>query len=144
MTTTRTQRGIAAILCAVLGWSGCATAVGPRVTTAPSSDRQVQDRAVLVEYVQKLPPGSAVRVERANGRSLRGTLMKATDTMIVIQPRTRIPEPAVEIALAEVLSVTPEAGNGGVSVAKAVGAGVAAGAGAALGVFLFILAIFDN
>lgn len=102
----------------------------------------VQDRAVLVEYVQKLPPGTTVRVERASGRAVRGTLMKATDAAIVIQQRTRIPEPAQEILFSDILSVTPDTGAG-FSLAKAIGAGAAAGAGAALAVFFVLIAIFD-
>jgi hypothetical protein len=74
---------------------------------------------------------------------LRGTLMKATADAIVVQPRTRLPEPPIEIPLAEVLTVTPESGNGG-SIGKAIAAGVAAGAGAALVTFFVLLSIFSD
>ena len=137
-----TKRLVAVILCAALSGTGCATAGGPRIGTLPADGRQVADRSVLVEYVKKLAPGSAVRVERANGRAIRGTLMKATDGLVIVQRRTRIPEPALEIPMSEILAVTPDTGNGN-SLAKAIGAGAAAGAGAALAVFLVLVAVFD-
>jgi hypothetical protein len=101
------------------------------------------DRAVLAEYVQKLPPGTAVRVDRAGARAIRGTLMKATGDSVFLQPRTRIPEPPVEIPLDDVVSVTPETRSGG-HIGRAIGAGAAAGAGAALAVFLVIVAAFGD
>jgi hypothetical protein len=98
---------------------------------------------VLSEYVQKLPAGSGVKVERANGKAVRGILMKATDQVLVIQPRTRVPEPPLEIAMSDVLRVTPESGGSGGNIARAIGIGAAAGAGAALAVFFIILATLD-
>ena len=131
------KRLVIAILCATLAAPACAGAGRMRVTAAPA------DGAVLSEFVQKLPPGAAVRVDRTGGTTLRGTLMKASSHSLVVQPRTRIPEPAVEIPLSEVLRVTPETSNG-TNLGKAVGIGVAAGAGAALSVFLIIVAIFAD
>jgi len=93
------------------------------------------------EIVQ--PPGTAVRVERATGSAVRGTLIKASDTAVFIQPGTRIPEAAVEVPITDILTLTPEAGHGGSIVAKAIAAGVAAGAGAALAVFLVLVSIYD-
>lgn len=135
----QSQRIVAVVLSAALVTTGCATAGGARVITAPV---QEQDRVVLVEYVQKLTPGSSVRVERSSGTSVRGTLIKATDTAVILQQRTRVPEPAIEIPMTDVLAVIPDAGNG-FSLAKAIGAGAAAGAGAALAVFLVLVAIYD-
>lgn len=101
------------------------------------------DRAVIAEYVQTLAKGSAVRVQRSDGRSLRGTLMKATDHSLVILPRVRVPEPPVEIALAEVIAVTPES-RGGTSLGKAIAIGAAVGAGATLAVLLIFAAIYSD
>jgi hypothetical protein len=101
------------------------------------------DRAVLAEFVQKLPAGTAVRIDRAGAPAVRGTLMKATDESIYLQPKTRLPEPLVEIPFGEVLSVTPETRGGG-HIGRAIGAGAAAGAGAALAVFLVIVAAFGD
>lgn len=141
------RRLTAVIACAALV-TGCATsgrmraAPGYRLgadqsrTDVPSKP---MDRALLAEYVQKLALGSKVRVDRVNGKAVRGTLIKATDHVVVVQPRTRVPEPPVEIDLGEIVAVTPEAPNG---VGKAVGIGLAAGLGGTLLGFLVLAAIF--
>lgn len=90
----------------------------------------------MADYVQRLPAGSKVRVERADGTSLRGTLMNATSDLIVVQKDTRIPEPPVEVPIAQVSRVTLT--GGGMSTGKAVAIGIASGGG----VFLAILGIF--
>lgn len=139
-----TRQLIALTVCGALV-SGCATAGGMRMAAAPQTQaaapRSAADQAVLAEYVQRLQPGTKVRVDRASGRPVKGTLMKASDTVVVVQPRTRVPEPPIEIPLAEVLAVTPEGSN---SVAKAIGIGAAAGAAAALGTILILIAAFSD
>jgi len=137
----RSRQALAILVCTALITTGCATGGSPRVNAVPAGG-QGQDRSVLVEYVQNLTPGAAVRVERLSGRAVRGTLIKATETAVIIQQRTRVPEPAIEIPMADILAVTPDTGNG-FSLAKAIGAGAAAGAGAALAVFLVLVAIYD-
>jgi hypothetical protein len=82
-------------------------------------------------------------VERTAGGSLRGTLIKATDRSVVVQPKTRLPEPPVEVALGDVLSVTPDSPRGP-HIGKAIAAGAAAGAGAAFAVFMIIVAAYDD
>lgn len=143
MTRARISRPLVLALCAALALPGCATTGAGRVPAATPDDRKVADPQVLAEYVRALPPGSAVRVERTGGRTLRGTLMKATETALIVQPRTRVPEPAIEIPLSDVLAVSLDA-PGGNTVAKAIGVGAAAGAAAALAVFLIILAAFAD
>ena len=140
-----TRQAIALIVCGALT-SGCATAGGPRVAMAQSpqsaAPRAAGDQAVLAEYVQRLPAGTKVRVDRADGKVVKGTLMKASDVAIVVQTRTRVPEPPVEIPLSEVLAVTPESSGNG--IAKAIGIGAAAGAAAALGTILILIAAFSD
>jgi hypothetical protein len=132
------------LICTALGTPGCATARwSASAATLPSAPGQQVDPVVMAEYVQKLPPGTTIRVDRVGGKSLRGTLMKATDRSLIVQPKTRIPEPAVEIPLDDVLRVTPEAANGS-NIGKAIGIGAAAGAGAALGVILILIAVFSD
>ncbi len=146
MTTDSTLRRVAAVIvmmCAAVTASACATR-GTRIASAPPSERDAARNAtVLAEYVRTLPAGMVVRVDRLGGRSMRGTLMKTTDQLIVVQPRTRVPEPAVEIPFSEVVRVTPESSTGA-SLGKAIGVGAAAGAAAALGVFFVIVAIFAD
>ena len=135
----RLSAGIAVLVAATFLTQGCAATM----RNAQPDQRRTVDPAVLADYLQRLPPGTAVKVERTSGRSLRGTLMKATADAIVVQPRTRLPEPPIEIPLAEVLTVTPESGNGG-SLGRAIAAGVAAGAGAALVTVFVLIAIFSD
>jgi hypothetical protein len=129
------------VLCMAVTASGCATAGGTRV--APIGQPASASRSVLIDYVQKLPPGTLVRVNRAQGHSLRGTLMKATDRSIYVQPKTRLPEAIVEIQVDEILAVTPEP-TGSHGVGRAIGAGAAAGAAATLAIFLIIFAVASD
>jgi hypothetical protein len=137
-------RVIALLMCSALAVTGCATTGRAAGVGARTAGGRITDRDVLAEYVQRLPPGSVVRVERAKGPALRGTLMKATGQSLIIQPRTRVPEPAVEVALSEVLSVVPDPPNNGAMLGKAIGVGAAAGAGAALAVFFIIVAMVSD
>lgn len=130
---------IAVVVAATFLTQGCAATMRNAQAGEPP---RTADPAVLADYLQRLPVGTSVRVERVNGRAIRGTLMKATADTVVVQPRTRLPEPPVEIPLAEVLTVTPESGSGGVG--KAIAAGVAAGAGAALVTFFVLIALFSD
>jgi hypothetical protein len=133
------HRPVALLLaCAVLV-SNCATA-GGRIS--PPTEPTIATPAI-VEFVQRLPPGSAVQVDRRQGRSVRGTLLKATADLVIVQPRTRLPEPPVEIAMADIVRVQPESTSRS-SLGKAIGIGAAAGASAALGVFFILLAIFSD
>src|SRR3982751_3158130 len=134
------QHAIAVILCTALATAGCATATTGVTPGLP--DPVSGNRNVLAEYVQKLAPGTEVRVARASGHSLRGTLIKATDQHVFIQPKTRIAEPLVQIPLADVLEVTPERHGGGIG--RAIGAGAAAGAGATLAIFLVMFALYGD
>lgn len=134
------RRAIALMMCAVVISPGCATM---RVPAQTADDTRRADTAVLADYVQRLPPGSFVKVERAGRRTLRGTLMKATSSTVVVQPRTRIPEPPVEVALSEVLNVVPDTPRSA-NIAKAIVAGAAAGAGAALAAFFIILSVYED
>ena len=137
------KQAMAVVMSAAIAASGCATAGAMRIASVPSAPQGGAGRAVLVEYVQKLPPGAAVRIDRAKGRSVRGTLMKATGQSLFVQPRTRIPEGVVEIPMDEVLRVTPDTQSGS-NLGRAIGAGAAAGAGATLAIFLILIAAFGD
>lgn len=128
-------------LCAVMAATGCASASGGRLPQAPPGP-QVQDRTVFADYVQRLPAGSKVRVERSNGDALRGTLMKATADIIVVQKHTRVPETPVQIPMAEVTRVTLESGSS--SVGKQIAIGVGAGVAATFGVLLILAALWSD
>ena len=130
------RRLFAVLTCASLLAPGCASSGTPRVQTPESP----VDRGLLASYVRQLPIGSHVRVALTDGHSIKGTLMKAGDTSLVVQRHTRVPEPPDELPLANVASVELDTNTG--SATRAIWVGVAAGAGSALAVFLILAAIF--
>ena len=78
----------------------------------------------------------------ADGSTLRGTLMKATDEGIVIQPRTRIPELPRDVPMDRIRTVELE--TGGTGVGKAVAIGVAVGVGTFFGVLMILAAVYGD
>ena len=130
----------ALVLVATLATSGCASASGGRRAVQTPS---VVNAAAMSDYVQRIPAGSRVRVERTNGDSMRATLMKATAESIVVQRNTRVAEPPIEIPVAELARVTLDQG-GGTSVAKAVGIGIASGVGAFFAIIAIAFAAFGD
>ena len=133
------KKVVAVVLCAALAGTGCASASGTRIAQAPQPS--VQDKTVLADYVQKLAAGSKVRVERTDGTSLRGTLMKASAQSIIVQKNTRVPEAPVEIPLDQLTRVTLDYGS---STGKTVGIAVGAGVGVTFGVLLLLAALLGD
>lgn len=129
------RKFIAVLACSSLITTACASA-GRTPVTATTLQPSVVDRTTMTDYVQRLPMGSRVRVERTDGSTLRGTLMQSSSEAIVVQKSTRIPEAPVSIAITELARVTTENGNG-IGAGKAVAIGIASGVGA----FFAILAI---
>ena len=115
--------------------TGCASA-GRTPAAATPLRAPVVERGTMADYVQRLPLGSKLRVERNDGTTLRGTLMQASDASIVVQKNTRIPEAPVAIPIGELTRVTPE-NSGGIGAGKAAAIGIASGVGA----FFALLAI---
>jgi hypothetical protein len=128
------KRAVAVGLVASLLASGCAGATR-QVRTAPPGDL-----TLLAGYVQRLPVGSRVRVRLAGGGSVAGSLMKADDRAIVIQPHTRLPEPPVELTLDRIAAVELDAPGG--NPGRTAGIAIAAGVGGALAFFLILAAIY--
>jgi hypothetical protein len=133
---------IAITLCVGLALPGCMSAGPRRMDTGRRLTAMTQERAVLSDYARQLPIGSRVRAVAADNRKVRGTLVKRTDTSILIQPRTRVAEAFVEIPFDELVTLEQEVPSSGTG--KAVAAGMAAGAGAALGVILLLIAIWGD
>jgi hypothetical protein len=134
------RRMLAVVLCGALVTTGCASAAGPRIAQAPQAP--VQDQGVLADYVQRLAPGSKVRVEKTDGSSFRGTLMKATTEAILVQKNTRVPEAPVEVPLDHLARVTLD--HGGSNVGKTVAIGVGTGVAATFGIFLLLVALWGD
>ena len=132
---------LALILSTAVVSSGCASGGASRMTVAPSAP--IVKPHVMSEYAQRLPPGSQVRVETARGSTLRGTLMQVTSDALTLQRHTRVPEPPIEIAIADVARLTLDERRG-TSTAKAVGIGVASGVGAFFGIMAIIFAAYGD
>lgn len=131
---------MAALVCAALATTGCASAGGPRIPQAAPA-APAQDTAVLADYVQRLAAGSKVRVERTDGTSFRGTLMKATAQSILVQKNTRVAEAPIEIPLQQLARVTLDTGS---STGRSVAIGVGAGVAATFGVLLLVAALLGG
>lgn len=93
------KHGIALIVIVAMIVSGCVAARGA-VTTRPLAAAHADP--AIAAFVRSLPPGSRVRVETSTGRSIRGTLLQATDDVVAIERHTRIPEPPVRVGMNEV------------------------------------------
>jgi hypothetical protein len=98
--------------------------------------------AAFKEMAAGIPLGTRVVVRTKEGRRLRATLMAVEDERIVIKRDSRVPEPAVEVAFADLARLERES-KGGFSFVKALGIGLAAGAGAILTLFAIAVALDD-
>ena len=138
------QRCLVILLSAAIVTPGCATATASRALAPQAASPRTArvDPQLMADYVRQIPVGSRVRVTHEDGTVIRGILMKHDDP-IVVQRRTRLPEPPVEIAVRDVLALELEKGNGG-SAGRTVALGAAAAASATLGVLLVLAAIFSD
>jgi hypothetical protein len=137
------RRIIALLLSATLAAPGCATMRPAAQVNDQSQVLAAGDRALMADYVGRLSIGSRIKATSVTGGTVHGTLMKVTDTAIVIQPRTRIPEAPVQVPLDNLRAVELEGTSGG-NVGKAIAIGVAVGAGTFLGLMLLAFAAFDD
>ena len=109
-----------------------------RAQTQPSfSDEASSWRRVA----EATPLGTKVKVETYERRKYTGTLMRVTDTAIVIKRSTRLPEPPLTVPFDQLARL--EQDRGGMSVAKALGIGLAAGAGAVASLMIMAFAFAD-
>jgi hypothetical protein len=143
---TRLDRGwvriCAAMLLVTITSTGCATASrynASLIGTPGQGAAARPDPALIAEFVKKLPVGSRVRISLADGRTIKGTLIRNDADPIVVQRRTRVPEAPLEIRTADVLGIELEQSGGGIS-GKALGIGMAAGAGLTFGVLMIVAA----
>jgi hypothetical protein len=86
-----------------------------------SSPAAVADQALMADYVQHLPAGSRVRVERRRGVTITGTLMQATSDAIVVQENSKTPRAPVTVLIPDIARVTLDKGH---STALKIWAGV--------------------
>jgi protein involved in polysaccharide export with SLBB domain len=134
------RQPIAILICLSLLTTSCASAGGPRVQAAPQPS--TAGSAAIAEYVQRLAPGSRVRVDLADGTSLRGTLMKTSADAVVVQKHTRLPEPPIEMPMTQIMRVSVEGGSG-TSTAKAVAIGITVGVASFFTILAIVAAALD-
>ena len=106
-----------------------------------SSATKQDPPAVTAAYVKTIVPGARVAVTMTDGKRMKGTLMMVQEDAIVVRPRTRVPEPAQTLPLAQIATIETEREGG---VGRAIAIGAAVGAGAAIGVFLALIAALSD
>ena len=92
-------------------------------------------------YVKAMAPGARIAVTMTDGKRMKGTLMMVQEDAIVVRPRTRVPEPAQTLPLAQIATIETERESG---MGRAIAIGAAVGAGAAVGVFLALIAALSD
>jgi hypothetical protein len=107
-----------------------------------SSATKQDPPGITAAYVKAIAPGARIAVTMTDGKRMKGTLMMVQEDAIVVRPRTRVPEPAQTLPLAQIATIETERESGGMGRAIAIGAAV--GAGAALGVFLALIAALSD
>ena len=100
------------------------------------------ETAAFQQLASGIPPGTRVKVRTTDGRRLTATFMAADDLHIVVKRHSRVPEPAVAIAFADLTELRREE-RSGFSIGKAIGIGLAAGVGAILTLFAIAVTIDD-
>jgi hypothetical protein len=100
------------------------------------------ETAAFRQLAGGIPLGTRISVRTKEGRRLSATLMAVEADRIVVKRDSRVPEPAIVVAFAE-LAQLERASKGGFSMAKALGIGLAAGVGAILTLFGIAVALDD-
>ncbi len=59
------------------------------------------EAAAWRDVAHAIPLGSRVKAQTMEGRRISGTLMQVTDGAVLVKRNTRLPEPAVSIAFAD-------------------------------------------
>ena len=141
------RRIVAILLVGTLVAPGCATR-GPALTQATAPRVQPTGKGaspatlspdVWRQFAEKLPAGAKVHVHRLSGRRLTGVILTIDDEGLVVNPKTRVPEPTVRVAFDDIRQLEL-ANDSSLAKAAAVGAGVGAGAFLGLMLLLFTLA----
>src|SRR5688572_23641934 len=137
------RKVLSLLLVTTLTLSGCATSRMSQASAVPAPARSnAADPQVMADYVRQLRVGSRVRLSRSDGEEIGGTLMRNDADPLVIQRRSRIPEPPIEVPLRDVVAVELDLPGNGVGRAIAIGAGAAAAA--VLGIFVVFAAIYSD
>jgi hypothetical protein len=109
------------------------------LSQAPASERATAMRAVAA----KIPPGSRVSLALADGRRLKAVLLAVDgDDTLIVQRRTRLPEPPLRVHASDVTSLELDVPHTSVGKMIAIGAGI--GAGVTLAFLAMLAAALDD
>jgi hypothetical protein len=112
------------------------TAAGAQTSiVAPSSD-------YWFRYADKLPIGSTVQIRTNDGKRFTAILAVVDQNGIVVDPKTRVPEPPRRISFDQLQQLQLK--QNGSSAAKAAAIGVATGAATFFGIFLISIAAYSD
>jgi hypothetical protein len=106
-----------------------------------SGSTSSQDADVWRRYAAQLPIGSIVRVRTTGGERLTAVLLTLDEAGITVMPKTRIPEPARQVAFDRLAQL--ELARDGSNLAKAAAVGGAVGAGVFVGMLMLLFANVD-
>ncbi len=144
------KRSLALLLIVTLVMPACATrrpamalarsSQAPPATKAPSPS--AVSPALWRQFAEKLPAGAGVHVRTASGERITGVILAIDDLGLVVNPKTRVPEPARRIAFDTIAQL--ELAGTGSNLAKAAAIGAGVGAGAFFGLLLLTLAAFGD
>jgi hypothetical protein len=114
----------------------------PSLARAQQTLNAEAEAAAFKQLAAGIPLGSRIKLQTRDGRRLTATLMTVTDDGVVVKRESRVPEPAVNVAFAELTRLHLEE-KSGFSMGKALGIGLAAGVGAILTLFAIAVSIDD-
>jgi hypothetical protein len=144
------KRITALVLTTALVGSGCAQRLATPVafSIAHAQARAIRDAADPRDledrrkYIEQLPAGTAVLIDLADGTQLKATLIGVELDVVIVQPRTRLPEAYRRIPLQAIVSLSPESRN--LNVGNAMAIGVGAGVASFVALFLIVMTFLDN
>ena len=116
--------------------------LAPSLAHAQEALPPADEAAAFQQLAAGIPLGSRVKLQTRRGPRMTATLMAIEKEAIVVKRESRIPEPAVRIAFAELTRLQREQ-KSGFSLGKALGIGLAAGVGAILTLFAIAVSIDD-
>jgi len=114
----------------------CAAVRTGAVQAAPPGWAAENGRAML-EAARKIPAGSRVSLALTDGRRFKAVLLAVEDRTLVVQQRTRLPEPPLRVDPGEIAYLELDAKHAGFGKMIAIGAAIGTGVTLA---FLAVLA----
>lgn len=104
--------------------------------------QQGSDPEVMARFLRSVPIGSALRLRTIEGQRARVVLMAVDPDAIVVQRRSRRPEPPYRVPFASVASAEIDKGRS--SLGAAIGIGVLAGAATFVTMLVILVASIED